>query len=92
MPWHPGEIKLQTQLDYKDYVAGSLHMIRNQLTLQHQEFHPMLPFVPLACIDAQGRPWASIIAGKAGTGGFISSPGSNDLMVRSPTSSSLNRS
>jgi len=81
MPWHPGELKLQTLLDYKDHAAGGLHNLKSELTPQHREFHPMVPFVPLACIDSQGRPWGSIIAGKAGTAGFIQSPSANGLTV-----------
>jgi len=82
MPWHPGELKIQTALGYKNYVSHAFMMVQNEMSNQHRQFYPMLPFTPFACIDDQGRPWGAIIAGKGGTGGFIRSPTPNELTVR----------
>lgn len=50
---------------------------------QHRIFHTShLYFVPLTTSDDDGRPWASLLAGANGEIGFITSPDSNTLVVR----------
>ena len=38
------------------------HNIRDYLTQQHKDFFPVLPFIIVGSIDAQGDPWTTIIA------------------------------
>ena len=45
-------------------------VVRDHLPDQHREFYGKLPFVVLGTVDAEGRPWASILAGRPG---FMSS-------------------
>lgn len=71
-PWHSGEKQLQERVG----VAGRMEafgrrVIRDHLPDQHRDFYRQLPFVLLGSVDAEGRPWASIIEGPAG---FAHSP------------------
>ncbi|KAL4750348.1 hypothetical protein BDW72DRAFT_176016 [Aspergillus terricola var. indicus] len=73
--WHPGETKLHSLLHFPSSIATRYTAIESQLREQHRIFHTSnLPFIPLTVVDKDGRPWASIAAGRSGEIGFVSSP------------------
>ncbi|GKZ97367.1 hypothetical protein AnigIFM59636_000750 [Aspergillus niger] len=81
--WHPGEVAIQRQLGYATAVSSHWTAVENQLREQHQLFHTSkLPFIPLTTTDADGRPWAGIVAGSTGTVGFVESPSLKSLVFR----------
>ncbi|GLA03050.1 hypothetical protein AnigIFM60653_002646 [Aspergillus niger] len=81
--WHPGEVAIQRQLGYATAVSSHWTAVENQLREQHQLFHTSnLPFIPLTTTDADGRPWAGIVAGSTGTIGFVESPSLKSLVFR----------
>lgn len=71
-PWHAGEQELQASLGVAERMAvfGS-QVIRDYMPDQHRIFYRQLPFILLGTVDADGRPWASILEG---TPGFAHSP------------------
>lgn len=78
-PFHPGEQLAQERLGVREKLekVGRKH-IRDFLPDQHRAFYAALPFVLLGTVDAQGRPWASLVAGRPG---FISSPDPSRLDI-----------
>ena len=78
-PFHAGEVAMQR-------IAGSeLRMreigprvIRDHMPDQHREFFEQLPTLLLGSVDAQQRPWASMLAGLPG---FIETPDAQTLHV-----------
>jgi hypothetical protein len=80
--WHPGEIAIQHKLGFVSAVADSWSRITGFLPEQHRLFHTSnLPFIPIATLDGDGRPWASIVAGLTGDIGFVNSPNSRSLSM-----------
>ena len=45
---------------------------------QHRDFYAGLPFVLIGSVDDQGRPWASILAGRPG---FMTTPDAKTLVI-----------
>ena len=71
-PFHEGEIEVQQRLGSREKVAiFGPRLIRPTLIDQHREFYAQLPFLVLGSLDAEGRPWASIVTGQPG---FLSTP------------------
>lgn len=71
-PWHAGERQLQQRAGVAERMeAFGRKVIRDQLPEQHRDFYRQLPFVLLGSVDAEGRPWASILEGAPG---FAHSP------------------
>ena len=56
-------------------------MIRDFMPDQHRELFGKLPFVIVGSLDAQRRPWASILVGRLG---FMSSPDPHTLRINAP--------
>jgi predicted pyridoxine 5'-phosphate oxidase superfamily flavin-nucleotide-binding protein len=54
-------------------------VIRGFMPEQHRDFFEHLPFVITGTVDAQGQPWASVLASPPG---FISSPNPHQLDIR----------
>ena len=54
-------------------------MMRDFMPEQHRTFFAQLPFVIVGSVDAEGQPWASILANPPG---FISSPDERRLLIR----------
>ncbi|WP_299500155.1 pyridoxamine 5'-phosphate oxidase family protein [uncultured Roseobacter sp.] len=78
-PFHVGEQALQTRAGKRDRMREiGRRVIRPFMPDQHREFFGQLPFVVLGSVDADGWPWASIIAGQIG---FLSSPDPKQLDV-----------
>ncbi|KAL2856637.1 hypothetical protein BJY01DRAFT_171160 [Aspergillus pseudoustus] len=79
--WHPGESALHAKLSFPPSISTRYVAIENQLREQHRIFHTSnLTFIPLTTIDAQGRPWAGIAAGRTGKIGFVVGPSLKTLV------------
>ncbi|MFG6204333.1 pyridoxamine 5'-phosphate oxidase family protein [Pseudomonas retamae] len=71
-PWHVGEQQLQAHVGVAERMeAFGRKVIRSWMPDQHREFYRQLPFMLLGAVDAQGRPWASVLEGEPG---FADSP------------------
>lgn len=80
--WHPGETTIQSKLGLSSAVSQSWRAIEPQLREQHRLFHTSnLPFIPMAVVDREGRPWAGIAAGKDGEIGFVRGPDLKTLVM-----------
>ena len=78
-PFHEGERDVQTRLGVRDKIeAFARRVVRDYMPEQHREFYAGLPFLLMGSIDAEGRPWASLLAGPSG---FLSSPDPRTLEV-----------
>ena len=78
-PFHAGEQAVQTRLGVREQIEKmGRRMVLNHLPEQHQRFYRSLPFLLIGTTDAQGRPWASLLAGKPG---FMTSPNAYALKV-----------
>lgn len=81
-PWHEGELELQRSVGVIDQMdAVGRRVLRNFLLDQHREFFPLLPFIVIGAVDLDGRPWATIRAGRPG---FLHSPDPATLVVDAP--------
>jgi predicted pyridoxine 5'-phosphate oxidase superfamily flavin-nucleotide-binding protein len=70
--WHAGEIEAQTRAGTAEHMAEiGPKVVRDFMPDQHRAFFEQLPFVVVGALDAEHRPWASILAGMPG---FASSP------------------
>src|SRR5215468_712499 len=70
--WHKGEIEAQSRVGTAEHMAEiGPKVIRDFMPDQHRLFMQQLPFIVVGSLDAQQRPWASILAGLPG---FMSSP------------------
>ncbi len=71
LPFHSGEVAVQTRLGVQDRVgAFGKQLIRDHLTEEHRAFFPLLPNLLIGGRDASGCLWASMLAAEPG---FISS-------------------
>ena len=78
--FHEGEVALQDRAGSRARLAEiGPRVIRDHMPEQHREFFAQLPFVLLGTVDAQGQPWASVLAGQPG---FVTSPDPRRLVVR----------
>ncbi|MEQ8232837.1 MAG: pyridoxamine 5'-phosphate oxidase family protein [Gammaproteobacteria bacterium] len=66
-PFHAGEKLVQQRVGVHDTVEPrARRMIRAELTAQHRDFYPLLPFLVVAARDACERPWATLLTGPPG--------------------------
>ncbi|TFY77799.1 hypothetical protein EWM64_g6218, partial [Hericium alpestre] len=80
--WHPGERAIQKKLDFDGPMSMAWTWIDPSMPEEHRIFHSRnLYFLPLSSLDAEGRPWGSILAAKDGKPGFIRSPTETTLDV-----------
>jgi len=78
--WHEGEIALQRMTGSRERLAEiGPRVIRDHMPDQHRELFAQLPFLLVGSVDAQGQPWASVLAGQPG---FVASPDPRRLVVR----------
>ncbi|CAN7444178.1 2Fe-2S iron-sulfur cluster-binding protein [Polaromonas sp. LjRoot131] len=78
-PWHPGELALQESAGVVKQMDGPGRLwVRKFLLDQHRTFYPLLHFVVLGCVDANGDAWATLLAGEPG---FASSPDPKNLNI-----------
>jgi hypothetical protein len=77
-PFHPGEQAVQERLGVRDIEEWARKVVRPDLPEQHRAFYSALPFLVAAARDADGRPWATLLAGPVG---FVSSPDPRSLVI-----------
>jgi predicted pyridoxine 5'-phosphate oxidase superfamily flavin-nucleotide-binding protein len=78
-PWHDGEVAAQTRAGTAQHMAEiGPKVLRDIMPDQHRQFFEQLPFLVAGSLDAEGRPWASIVSGMPG---FASSPHPKRLEV-----------
>ncbi|QCY09739.1 pyridoxamine 5'-phosphate oxidase family protein [Pseudomonas sp. MPC6] len=79
-PWHAGEKQLQAHVGVAERMdAFGRRVIRTEMPDQHRAFYQQLPFMLYGAVDADGKPWASIIEGEPG---FAYSPEPGVLQFR----------
>lgn len=78
-PWHAGERALQEIVHASERleVIGQ-KVIRDYMPDQHREFYHQLPFMVVGAVDADGRPWATLLEGSEG---FVTSPDPRRLLL-----------
>ena len=77
--WHAGERALQLRAGVAERMEEvGTRVLRDHLPEQHRAFFPLLPLVFTGTLDAQGQPWASLLAGPPG---FVTSPTPQRLRV-----------
>jgi len=65
--FHAGEIVMQQRAGVREHLAGiGDRVIRDHMPEQHRELFRKLPTLIVGSVDAQRRPWASILVGKPG--------------------------
>ncbi|TFK42775.1 hypothetical protein BDQ12DRAFT_624061 [Crucibulum laeve] len=78
--WHPGEVAVQAIMHLPARV--SIAAVVNKLPEQHRLFHTTrLHFLPVTTLDAEGRPWASVLTSRHGDSNFITSPSDTSLEI-----------
>jgi predicted pyridoxine 5'-phosphate oxidase superfamily flavin-nucleotide-binding protein len=78
--FHEGEVALQERAGSRAKLAEiGPRVIRDYMPDQHREFFAQLPFILAGTVDAQGQPWASVLAGAPG---FMTSPDPRRLVVQ----------
>jgi uncharacterized protein len=78
-PFHPGERALQQRAGVRARLEQvGRKIIRDFMPDQHRELFGKLPFIVVGSLDAQHRPWASILVGHPG---FMTSPDPRTLRV-----------
>jgi ferredoxin-NADP reductase/predicted pyridoxine 5'-phosphate oxidase superfamily flavin-nucleotide-binding protein len=76
-PWHAGEKQLQEHVGVAERMETlGRRVIRSEMPDQHRQFYQQLPFMLFGAVDADGRPWASILEGPPG---FAHSPAPGEL-------------
>lgn len=70
--WHAGEQALQARAGVHERMAAVGEVVmRDHMPDQHRELFEKLPTLLLGAIDAQGQPWATMLAGPPG---FVHTP------------------
>jgi ferredoxin-NADP reductase/predicted pyridoxine 5'-phosphate oxidase superfamily flavin-nucleotide-binding protein len=71
-PWHAGEIEMQARIGVSERMELlGRRVIRDHMPDQHRSFYEQLPFMVYGAVDADGKPWASLLEGEPG---FVHSP------------------
>lgn len=77
--WHAGEVALQARTGVSERMAEvGARVVRDHMPQQHRDFFALLPLLFTGLLDAQGQPWASLLAGPAG---FVTSPTPQSLRI-----------
>jgi len=78
-PFHPGEQKLQARLGKQEQMEQmGRRVIRSFLPQQHRRFYAELPYLFLGGVDAEDRPWATLLTGEPG---FVHAPSDTRLRI-----------
>ncbi|CAM3957019.1 Flavohemoprotein [Pseudomonas reidholzensis] len=78
-PWHAGEKRLQEKAGVAQRMDEfGQKVIRDYMPDQHRTFYHQLPFLVAGSVDANGRPWATLIEGEPG---FVGSPDPRHLVI-----------
>jgi uncharacterized protein len=77
--FHAGERALQARAGVAERMAEIGHrVVRSEMPDQHRELFEKLPFVVVGAMDAHGRPWATMAAGRPG---FVRTPDARTLLL-----------
>lgn len=78
-PFHAGEQAVQERAGVRERIAQTGgRSIRDHMPDQHRELFGKLPMLVVGSLDAQRRPWASVLFGRPG---FIGTPDPKTLTV-----------
>lgn len=78
-PFHAGEEALQQRAGVRERIeAMGRRVVRDRMPEQHRELFAKLPMLLVGSLDAQGRPWASMLVGQPG---FIAAPDAQHLRI-----------
>ncbi|MFW8595169.1 pyridoxamine 5'-phosphate oxidase family protein [Cribrihabitans neustonicus] len=78
-PFHEGEQTLQAEAGKREAMeAFGRRVIRSFMPEQHQAFYAQLPFLAAGAVDAEGWPWAGLLAGEPG---FAQAPDARRLRI-----------
>lgn len=78
-PFHAGELAMQERAGVRAQMAPlGARMIRDHMPDQHRELFGKLPTLLVGSLDAERRPWASMLAGRPG---FVHSPDPRRLRI-----------
>lgn len=77
--FHDGEEAAQARVGVRERVAQfGPKMIRDAMPDQHRELFEQLPMLVVGSLDAQRRPWASLLVGRPG---FVRAPDPHTLRI-----------
>src|SRR5690606_11741620 len=77
--FHPGEQAMQLLAGSRARMAEiGQRVIRDFMPDQHRELFEKLPYLFVGSLDAQGRPWASMLVGRPG---FVQTPDERHMIV-----------
>lgn len=77
--WHAGERALQERAGVAARLAEiGTRVLRDHMPQQHRDFFAELPLLYTGTLDAEGQPWASLLAGPPG---FVTSPTPRSLRI-----------
>ncbi len=83
--FHEGEQRMQARDGLQERMAEiGPRVIRDRMPDQHRAFFAQLPFIVVGLVDAQGQPWASVLAAEPG---FVQSPVDTRLDIAAVPSS-----
>lgn len=78
-PWHAGERSIHQRMGNTEQMESlGRRVIRDYMPEQHRAFYQQLPFMVLGAVDAQGRPWATLLEGEPG---FMHAPDARSLAI-----------
>ena len=66
--FHAGELALQHEAGVAARLARHPQLLSDHLPEQHRAFYPLLPFIVVGSLDAEGQPNASLLAGPPARG------------------------
>ena len=77
--FHAGEQALQQRVGVHERMAAiGSQLLRDHMPDQHRELFEKLPTLLLGALDAQGQPWATLVAGPPG---FVHTPGARHMQI-----------
>jgi hypothetical protein len=77
--FHPGEVAMQRAAGVAERMQElGPRVIRERMPQQHREFFEQLPTLLVGSVDAQARPWASMLTGWPG---FVETPDDRHLRI-----------
>lgn len=79
--FHAGErgMQLRAGVAVRNRLAAhGAKIIRDSMSDQHRDFFEQLPFIVIGSVDAEGQPWASLLANRPG---FIAAPTAQVLTI-----------
>lgn len=77
--FHPGEQAMQERVGMRERMAAiGPQVLRDHMPDQHRELFGKLPTLLLGALDAQGQPWATMVAGPPG---FVHTPDAHRMHI-----------